>query len=391
MLADHADKIGLNFPPPAPETANKLKELLPSIATVSNPLDYTTPIWGDMERLPPVLAAVLGDPYAAAIMVQDYPLPELNEGKQPYLNDAMSFAEATRTAEIPAIVCSTLPENIDLETREQLIENGVVPMQGIPETLIGVRDAVWYGAQRKKILSGEISGWTPTNRYPIKEECWTLVDEWQGKQFLQSAGLRVPQGRLATAQDAPDCADSLGYPVVVKMLNNRIAHKTELGGVALELNNRREVQEAIRQIQDAVSGSDAGIAPGAFLIERQVEAPVAELLVSIRNDAQFGLAMTLASGGVLTELIGDAVTLLLPVTDSELGESLSQLKLSRLLSGYRGRPDVHHDVVIEALQKLTVYTQAHAVEMGEIEINPLFIMVDGVYAVDVLIRCAPKV
>lgn len=386
MLADHADKIGLNFPQPTPNTANKLKELLPSIATVSNPLDYTTPIWGDAERLPPVLAATLADTYEIAILVQDYPLPELNESKHYYLNDAMSFAAATLAAQIPAVICSTLPENIDQETRELLIKNGVVPMQGIPETLDAVKGALWYGKQRTHILSGNAREWTRVPSLQPSEEAWILLDEWRGKECLKSAGLRVPNGCLASAKEAPACAESLGFPVVLKIISDRIVHKTDVGAVVLGLKDRREVEEAVQQIRDTVNQHDPVVATDTFLIEQQVTTPVAELLVSIRNDSQFGLAMTLASGGVLTELIDDAATMLLPVTQSEMKQSLSQLKLSRLIDGYRGRPRADRGAVIEVLLKLATFTQDRADIIGEIEINPLFIMVDGVCAIDASIR-----
>lgn len=388
LLADHADGLGLSFPPPAPATAKSLKTLLPPIAAVSNPLDYTPPIWGDTEKLPPVFEAAMADSYAAAILIQDYPLPELSAGRQYYLNDAISFARTARAAGVPAIVCSILPENIDLDTRELLIENGVVPMQGIRETLEAIRGAICHSEQRRKILAGKASRWTASHVLETPEDLWRPIDEWQGKQHLMRAGLSVPESRLATSKEAPACADSLGYPVVVKMISEKIAHKTDAGAVVLGLNDRYEVETAVRAIQSRVARHLPDAVSDAFLVERQVGTPVGELLVGIRNDAQFGLIMTLASGGVFTELIGDATTSLLPTTRAEMEGSLSRLKLSSLLDGFRGRSAVDRGSVIDALQKLTVYMQAQAAVIGEIEINPLFVMEDNVYAVDVLVRVA---
>jgi hypothetical protein len=96
--------------------------------------------------------------------------------------------------------------------------------------------------------------------------------------------------------------------------------------------------------------------------------------------------MTLASGGVLAELIDDAVTLLLPASRSEIGNALGRLKLDRLLDGYRGRPGAERDTVVDALSRLAEYAGAQADDIVEIEINPLFVLGNRVCAVDVLMR-----
>ncbi|MGI9464937.1 MAG: CoA-binding protein, partial [Aestuariivirgaceae bacterium] len=113
MLADHGERLGLDFPQPEAATANRLRDALPHTATVSNPLDYTTPIWGFPDKVTPVFNTMFEDAYDAAVLVQDYPLDGLNADKQSYLNDAGSFIEATGRAALPAAVISTLPENID--------------------------------------------------------------------------------------------------------------------------------------------------------------------------------------------------------------------------------------------------------------------------------------
>jgi succinyl-CoA synthetase beta subunit len=137
-----------------------------------------------------------------------------------------------------------------------------------------------------------------------------------------------------------------------------------------------------------VASYDAEAVTDRFLVERMIEPPVAELLVNVRRDAQFGLAMTLASGGVLAELIGDAVTLLLPASRSEIARALGRLKLDRLLDGYRGGRGADRTSVVDALYGLAKYVGARADDIAEIEINPLFVLNDRVCAIDVLMRVA---
>ena len=406
MLADHAQIAGLEFPPPTERTTEVLAGCLPHTATVSNPLDYTTPIWGQPERVRPVFDAVLRDPRDVAVIVQDYPLQGIDESKGSYLNDARSFIAATRAAGIPAAVCSTLPENIDRETREMLIAEGVAPMQGIREAIDAIAGAVWHGRRRERMRRdarragdeagaglaagtgtgvGVGAGVKSVRVGPVK-----MLDEHQAKTRLRGAGMPVPSGRVTSARDAPDAAANLGFPVALKMVSHRLPHKTEAGAVALGIASRAEAEAAVARIRADVGRHDAGALSDRFLIEEMVEPPVAELLVNVRTDPRFGLAMTLASGGVLTELVADAVTILLPADRADLEEVLGRLRVSRLLSGFRGAAPVDRTMIVDALSRLVAHLCREGNDVVEVEINPLFILRDRVCAVDALMRVSGK-
>jgi acyl-CoA synthetase (NDP forming) len=383
MLADYGETIGLEFPQPTAPTVARLGTLLPETATVSNPLDYTTPIWGQAEKTGPVFEALMAEPHDAALLLQDYPSAGLDESKPSYLADARTFVTA---AKVPATVCSTLPENLDRDTRDELIAHGVAPMQGLQETLNAIAGAAWFGRRRAAILQDSEARALYPGR-ASKDEV-VLLDELSGKRRLAAAGIDVPPGVVASAADAPKLAAEIGFPVALKMLSSRLPHKSEAGAVRLGLANPQAVEAAVAEMTRSVASYDADAVTDRFLVERMIETPVAELLVNVRRDAQFGLAMTLASGGVLAELIGDSVTLLLPASRSEIGTALGRLKLDRLLDGHRGRPGAERDTLVDALYRLAVYAGAQSDDIEEIEINPLFVLADGVCAVDVLMRVA---
>ncbi|MGI9464497.1 MAG: acetate--CoA ligase family protein, partial [Aestuariivirgaceae bacterium] len=382
MLADHGERLGLAFLQPEPATARALKDALPHTATVSNPLDYTTPIWGFPERVTPVFETLLADGYDAAALVQDYPLDGLDADKQSYLNDAGSFITATGSAGIPAAVVGTLPENIDRATREMLCAAGVAPMQGLPEALEAIASAAWFGGRRAALEQHPPALPHMTGHAGEVQ----LIDEWQAKQHLIAAGIAVPDGRLAGGDEAGDAAEALGFPVALKMAGPHLAHKTEAGAVVLGLANRAAVDAAVERIKKSVQRHDAAALTDRFIVEAMAGSPVAELLVNVRNDDQFGLAMTIASGGVLVEVIGDAVTLLLPASSADIDRALSQLRADRLLSGVRGSAGADRGAVVGALQALAAYAATNARQITEIEINPLFVMPDKVIAVDALMR-----
>lgn len=382
MLADQAEISGLSFPRPTRETARRLAQHLPFTATVSNPLDYTTPIWGRPERTRPVFDTMLEDSYDAAVIVQDYPVSSLDESKPYYLNDAKTFIAATRDLKIPAAVCSMLPENIGPDTREMLVANGIAPMQGLKETVNALAGAAWYGCHRERVRLDAFKPGPP----PPPVDGAQLVDERQGKTRLTAAGINTPQGNTASARTAPGVAAQLGFPVALKMLSVHLPHKTEAGAVALGLSSRTEVKNAVVEIREAVGRHDAKALCDDFLVEKMLDTPLAELLVNVRADPQFGFAMTLASGGILTELIADAVTVLLPATERVFGEALERLRIARLLAGFRGQARVDRAPIIETLSRLAAHVQQHPEEIAEIEINPLFVFRDRVCAVDAMVR-----
>ena len=385
MLADHAEKIGLDFAQPSNAAATKLRDRLPDIATVSNPLDYTTPIWGDPERVPPVFNALLADGYDSAILVQDYPLPELDDSKVFYLNDAKSFiASATRSG-IPATVCSTLPENLDHETRAMLIAAGVTPGQGIHETLEAIQAATQYQLDRKRILAGlnlelVAGGSSATSS--------RTIDEWEGKQVLKNAGIQIPQGLMVTGDEAAAAAEQLGFPVALKMVHADLAHKTEAGAVVVGLKTQSDVNQAVRRMQADVTERKPTCLSDRFLVERMVEGNIIELLVSVRRDPDFGLAMTIATGGILVDLFDDAQTVLLPASQEQINRALTSLRSAPLFEGYRGSASVDMKELEDVITKLADLAVAQQDHIVEIEINPLFVTDKHAVAVDALIQVA---
>ena len=384
MLADLAEQTGIEFPQPSRRVRRALTQRLPEIATVSNPLDYTTPLWGDEDKLPGVFGNMLEDGYDAALLVQDYPKPELDADRESYLADARSFATAARATGIPAAICSVLPESIDERTRAVMIEAGTAPLQGMEEALIAIAGASIVGERRRQIDSVADRERLRLPVFPMAAGEPELVDEWEAKRRLAAAGVAVPDGRMADAETAPMIAAEIGFPVVAKLLKAELPHKTEAGAVELDLRSRAEVSEAVAAIVRSVAKRYPKIRCDSFLIEAMISDPVAELLVGIRRDPRFGQVMVLASGGTLVELVRDAVTLLLPSDRASCAKALESLVASRLLAGYRGCPAGDREATLEAILSLARFAEAHRGELVELEVNPLMVLTEGVAAVDAL-------
>jgi acyl-CoA synthetase (NDP forming) len=387
MLADYAEKIGLSFLPVDPAQEVDLAALLPKIATVSNPLDYTTPIWGQADLTYPVFSkAVAAIEADSAVLVQDYPAAGLDSSKIYYQRDAVAFARATKEKGLPATICATLPENMDLETRQLLISEGVAPMQGIHETLNAICASAAWSQERVRLLSEK-----PKPLLPALHWCeYVMATEDEGKKWLIANGFVVPEGCVVSASDVCKAADEVGYPVVLKMIGPLLAHKTEAGAIALSLNDAEMVNAAVAQMKLDVVAFNPNAITNQFLVEAMSPTPVAELIVTLRRDPQFGMALVLGSGGVLVELVADTITLLLPTSTVEITRALLGLRVGRLLEGFRGGATVDiHKIAAQIYQMCIAYLEnCHTIV--EIEINPLFVYSEKICAVDALVHMAAE-
>ncbi len=384
MLADGAEPLGLSYPSASEEVKKTLEEILPPIATVANPLDYTTPLWGNEGELIKAFNTMFDDGFDAAIMVQDYPALVGGDSYAPYLADVRAFESATKNHGIPGVVCSILPENLDEEARDSMIDAGIAPLQGINDALKSLAGAARFGSLRERIggstdslrlleLAGDLSE-------------GQVLDEWQGKQRLKEAGLQIPEGRLVEADDAMKAAEEIGFPVVVKLISADLPHKTEAGAVQVGLANHDDVAAAVRTIQDNVRAYSPDIVAEHFLVEAMVPKPVCEMLVGIRRDLSFGLVMVLGGGGIMAELMRDTGVILLPACREAIADKLAEFKVSQLLDGFRGGAIANREAVIDAILNVAYFAETNADSLLELDINPLMVTTDGVWVVDALLN-----
>ena len=180
-------------------------------------------------------------------------------------------------------------------------------------------------------------------------------------------------------------ASEIGFPVALKLGRPALAHKTEAGAVALNLRSVEEVERAARAMAKSVARYKPGLKPERFLVEKQVMGAVAELIVGVNRDPQFGLVMVVGMGGVLVELVEDAATLLLPTSRETVADALGRLKVAKLLKGYRGKPAGDMAAAIDAIMAIAAFADAHRDRLVELDVNPLMVLPEGAMAVDALI------
>ena len=283
MVADLGEREGFVFPKLNEEATKSISELLPAIATVSNPLDYTTPIWGKKEYTYPLFLRILEliKP-DFSILVQDYPLKGLDETKVNYLTDGQAFARACEEHNLPGAVISTISENMDLETRNFFLELSIAPLQGLAEGIKAIHKTCQWGIERTEKLARE--------QYLLFDDLASdkvkNLDEWTAKKFLAQNGIKSPVGQRCIGDEVIVGAQSIGYPVVLKLLSENILHKTEFGAVALNIEGENELKKAVGRMKKISGLAGEEVITKNYLIERMMPKPICEVIIGIKKDSQ---------------------------------------------------------------------------------------------------------
>jgi acetate---CoA ligase (ADP-forming) len=375
MVADLAAPLGLELPAIPAKVHEELTEVLGARVAVANPLDYHTYIWENSASMRCCFAAMAGAGFDAVILVLDYPRPEENEtGAWDLAADA--FIGALQDVGAAGIVVSSLPETLPRAVAERIAEAGVAPLQGLAECLRAIAAASWLGeawrriAERPPPLLPEI--------HAEGDSELILLSEAEAKQLLCAWGIPVPRGAVVPIAQAVAAARRIGLPVALKTAA-AVAHKTEVGGVVLDL----QTPEAVANAASAI-----GAIGESILIEAMLPAPLLELIVGVAGDTQFGPHLVIGAGGRLVELMQDARVLLLPLDSDEVRAALADLRIAPVLHGFRGQPPADIDAVVDAICRLGAFALEEGARIVEIDINPLMVYPapHGVIAADALIR-----
>jgi acyl-CoA synthetase (NDP forming) len=215
----------------------------------------------------------------------------------------------------------------------------------------------------------------------------TLLNEVEAKDVLRDAGVPVTQTTLATSREAAQTqAEAAGYPVVLKVVSPDIAHKSDAGGVKLNLKSKDEVGAAY----DAILANCTTAVPGAKIagVAVQQMAPQGtEVIVGMTTDPQFGPVMMFGLGGIMVEVLKDVSFRLVPLEDRDASQMIDEIKGRPILSGVRGQPASDIGALKSAILKVAKFVEAHP-EVRELDLNPVFAYPDGAIAVDARIVVA---
>ncbi|MCC6887737.1 MAG: acetate--CoA ligase family protein [Hyphomicrobiales bacterium] len=366
LLYDYAEAEGTPMPDYAPDTLAALKPFMQEGIEPKNPLDLGIP--GGLKQAAAVCDVVAKDPNIDMIA-----WAAMLPSKAGAWEGVEALQAMVRGTDKPIVGFGRMSYQMTPEAVEAQTLAGFPFLQGLEPTLRAL-NGLWFYAQRSGRRPPTPPAPPPSNLSPASLEA-----------ILRTYGIALPQSReVASAAQAAAAAEAIGFPVALKIRSADILHKTEAGGVALDLRSREAVLAAADALGSAARAAYPNAAIDGFLVQEMVSG--IEAIVGARSDAFYGPMLLVGAGGILVELARDAALRLLPVTRPEIAGMIDGLKLNRLLAGYRGRLPADRAALEATVFGLAQFYLDHRSRIADIEINPLMVRPQGQGAVAVDVR-----
>jgi len=378
LASDHAEYAGLTLPQPAPATEAVLRAAIPDFGSPRNPCDLTAQVATNPASFDACMNAMLADPqYAVVVMPVVYHNPTTTPLRMAAMAPlAQAAGKPICIAWIPESLEGPGPVAVDTSADLSLFRSMRRLMKAI---------ALWLEYHDGQPAMGVIGEAAKAAAAALPEGACTLM-EAQAKSAFAAAGLpAMPDARAATAETAIAAAEALGYPVVLKLDSPDIAHKTEVGGVKLNLASAAEVSTAFAAIMEGVRSHAPAARVDGVLVQRMA-ARGPELILGARQDPQFGVTLLVGLGGVQAELWRDVTLDIAPVSPARAEAMLRSLKSFALLDGFRGAAPVDVAKVAETIARFSELAAAIGARLEEMEINPLVCLPEGSVALDGLMQ-----
>jgi len=384
LIADISEGLSFRYPALSSEAQEKLRQVLPPFTNISNPLDA----WGsgDLENTyPPAMEILAREPEMDMLLVSLDATADLSEKQsQQYLTIAKAAAEVKRNHSRTVAFFSNVSGGFDPRIRSVLEEAQIPFLKGARESLKAVDNLFRYSEviKRGKRHFLGVSVDHEEAREIISGKAGFLKED-EAKRVLEAYGIKRPKEVVVRSlEEALEAASSIGFPVVLKIQSTSILHKTDAGGVALNLANEKELERAFDKMARSPQGAEE------FLISQMVEGQVAEAILGISEDPFFGPVVVFGSGGILVELIQDSSLRLPPLGQEEALEMVRETKCYKLISGFRGRPEGDIEELCRALISIGQLAMDYKGRIKALDINPLFIMPkgQGIVAIDALME-----
>ncbi len=372
ICADVGSLNGIEYPDFTEETLKKLKEQLPSYASPNNPLDMTASLSYDADLYAGPLRTVMDDPNIGMVLIGYTLLLEIADPCIHYMYKGIEKVVQEKGGNCKPIAMIPFAENTrNPEYQEKLFQIGV-PVLPPPvyafKLLRHLADFIAYEPETKTL---ELAVGHP------KSEETQALSEHESKQELKVYGVPVPDEVIVTSkEEAAQFAKNHPDPLVMKVESADILHKSDVGGVKLNVCGPEAAEKAYEEIMESVTAKRPDAHINGILTVPMLDAGV-EIIIGVNNDPQFGPMIMVGMGGVFVEVFKDVALYPAPLKEEEALEMLKLLKSFKLLNGYRGTEKCDIKALCQTIVAISNYAQANKDVLKELDINPLFVYPEG--------------
>lgn len=372
LIADEAEPLKLSLPPLSEKAKRALQAVLP-FAVAANPFDTTAQVTSVPQGIERTVEAMLAEGGCDTVIAY---LAHAGLSPQRFALAESALISLARQYPLQQLVVVMLATP---EVQQRLAASGVVVFADASRAVRAL-GAAWSMRQRRAALH-RVAPPVPA-AHPLPD----IATEAQAKACLAAAGLPVPaEYACASRGAAVQAANAIGYPVVAKILSADITHKTEMGGVMLNLANADAVGSAFDELLHRAAQHRPDARVDGVLIAPMLRGGV-ETIAGVVNDPTFGPMVMFGLGGIATELFRDVAFASAPLTPARAEALIDSTRASQLLAGWRGAPASDRAALVDTLVRLSAFAAAHAHELAAVDINPLVVREHGCACLDAVIE-----
>jgi acetyl coenzyme A synthetase (ADP forming)-like protein len=375
IIADASSKYNLKLTKLSEKTVRELSKILPKTASLINPID----IIGDADhtRYEKALRIVLKDPNVNSCIIVSTPQMMLNMDLLADVTIKINneFREKT--------ILSCMMAVAGIENALAKLEENKIPQYSFPESttraIVTMQEySSWVARSRTGVKTFEVSNDDAKRVFDkVRNQGRNYLHETEAMEVLKSYGFQIPKSELAITED--ECAklsEEIGYPIVLKVSSPNIIHKTDVGGVELNLKNALEVRKAYQRIMENVKRSKGDDAKILGINIQEFVTNGKEMIIGMKRDPQFGPLLMFGLGGIYVEILRDVSFRLAPLKELGALHMIESTKASKLLSGIRGEKPSDIKSIVEYLERMSQLVMDFS-EIQEIDINPLLVFEQG--------------
>lgn len=379
VAADEAIDMKLDIPELDPETKETIMSVIPDYGSALNPVDVTAHVLNTAEDFMTVLEAMVGHPEIDALVI----VVTMITG-QPGRNMAEDIVKISKKTKKPLAVAWTAGDRVMGDNQRVLVDGGVQMYRSPVRAVRALGSLMNYSVFRKEYLSRDRAADSDAIDEKVRKSALKVLakaerslTESQGKELFALFDIPCTKEEVAISEEeAVRIAGGIGYPLALKIDSPDILHKTEAGGLKLNIKNKKELVAAYNEVLENARAYDPKAHINGVLVQEMV-AGATEVIVGVKNDPQFGPTIMFGLGGIFVEILKDVSLRVTPLTTEDALAMIQEIKGFKVLAGARGKARADIEAVADVLVRVSRMALALEDHVAELDINPLMVLPEG--------------